>query len=199
MTAGIEIAKTAGSTFFKQNRNAYTSLGFEEQDLISHLYEEVLCKRYLPTVETKPETYATIANFRSSIFVACKNRLLVHHQAQVTSQKRGGILRAGVIMLDATESPSNSCTYQEMELSVDSSRSYLSRMKELIDQCTDRDVWRALTLLVYGKANSKTDLAKIFSYPKLKFDQLWEALMEYVCTGFERRGEKMPSLVFASV
>lgn len=182
LEAGMTMAKKSATIFWNQNQQNYARLGVEAQDLEAHLYENVLVPKYLKTVETQPTFYPTIARFKASLYRAFRNALLVHHQAHIKCQKRGDILRAGVIELNADLPGSDESVHTE--LSTQTSQAYLSSVKEMVDTCPCPHSARGLILLAYGKCDSKTDLRKkmteLLDMGKAQFEIVWERIVDHM-------------------
>lgn len=189
LAEGMAIAEKSASVFFHKNRSDYTRLGFEAKDLEGYVYEEVLVRKYLPNIEKNPGFYKTLGQFKASFYTACRNSLLVHHQANVKCKKRGDILRSGVVELDAeVGTAGDTC---RATIGVSGSQDYLASVREMVDSCVHAsgapnwEVARPLTILAYGILNgkcvSKSDLRKTFvDLGKAQFDRLWNAVAAYM-------------------
>ena len=168
---GIEIVERVARGFYFRNRSAYSRLVIEESDLVGHLYEAVLFKKYMPLVAEQPDFYND-QSFGRSLFIACRKAMLSHIKKHITSQKRGNILAPGV----ALELDKELAEDLLPEVSKNAENRFLWDVKRIADDCTDPVTQRALVLLSREVYTSKTQLKKRLKLTPSRFDQVWKGI-----------------------
>lgn len=94
---GMEVVKICAQKFWTSNREAYLKFSHDDCDMVGYLNLTILVKRYLPTVEKRPDFYATIENFKASLYTSCWKACLAHYRL-VKAQKRRDAFRPGALV-----------------------------------------------------------------------------------------------------
>lgn len=166
----MELAPIAASKHYSTNRSHYQRVAIEMNDILQFMYERVLVGNFLVSIRTNPFTY-TETSFRKSFYAACRNSGITYYRMMVLSQKRG-TANTRIVAIDDPDS--------NVQLTSRKDNDYFSKLKRVIDKCTDKTVQKAVVLLMYEKRRNKSDLRDAFPVCKERFDQIYDAALKHI-------------------
>jgi len=97
LSNGMEVVNICATKFWTSNRESYLKFGFDQEDMVGYLNVHILVRRYLQYAEDRPDFYATIENYRASLYVACWKACLAHFR-QLNAKKREAAFRPGAMV-----------------------------------------------------------------------------------------------------
>ncbi len=94
---GMEVVNICATKFWMSNREPYLKFSFDLEDMIGYLNVHILVRRYLAYAEERPDFYASIANYRASLYTSCWKACLAHFR-QLCAKKREAAFRPGAMV-----------------------------------------------------------------------------------------------------
>ena len=169
----LEIIHQVASRFYWSNQRRYKEEGIDLEDIEGFLKESILCKKYLPHLETNPE-FHTKNSFRSSFYVSCKRACLTHIRQWLKTEKRG--CKVGSydrVNLDDEESL----------VQVESKKEYRhGAAMKMADKCKCPIAQRIVVLLAKECYKSKNGLKSIMPVSSKSFNRAWKEVQEVFST-----------------
>lgn len=156
---GMVTATRCADWFHGTNASHLQAVGIDREDLIQHLFHQVLVRKFLPFLEKQPNYYEIstkgkkeVEAYKASVYESCRRSCFALHRGQIRSQKRGLGLLNGLVFLDHVDVNADGVLHNSLVVRGEIGSSQLHKLiAEYLPTLTMKRVW---SMLVYGNAEA---------------------------------------------